>query len=442
MSSVDILNDRLSKTLKEFIVPKFQKNFWFISKKPMLKAIGMSLDENSAGDGSNVMPRVQKVEKVNSAYEAEVVHNHTPFGGGTYGQSISQTLRYGKFQGSRSSLRMKTITQAMLIPDQVISASRSNEFSLVNELTQNMTGATHEIHRNLNRMMSGRGSGILGYVNGAVNSSNVVTVQTNTSATNEVDATQYLQRGDVLLIGTTAEIEADPSTAETVTVSSVDSSVQFTTTTDETLSDEDVIVRADVYDATNTVYNEVQSLTGLVTNTGTIQNINKANNFWFQSHVTSSVGTLALSDIDDSVGAVRSFSIDPSALFLMGNRKQWRRYAALLQANRRFQNNTKSDFGGQLAGGIGGLSVYTPDGELPFAIDDDVPDGYIFVIDPNGYAWMDFRPYGPADDALNKEGFPGQRKSGTLDYEFALWMGGNLAQLNAQSSAVLSGITG
>lgn len=438
MSTV-VIGDRLTKTLKEFLVPRFRKNFWLVSRKPMLRAIGMPLEEANAGDGSNVMPRVQNVERVNSAYEAEVVHNHTPFGGGTYAQEIGATLRPGKFKGSRSSLRMKFITQSIEVPDQILQASRSPEFSIVNELVENMDGAMHTMHSEMNRQMVGNASGVLAYADGAVTSSNVFTVQTNTTATNEVPPTKDLQEGDVLLIGTAAQVEA--GTAQTVTVSSVDSSTQFTSATDETTSDNDVIVRADVYNSTDSVYNEIQSLKGLLSNTGTVQNINKANAYWFQSEQPAAVGALALADIDDLVSATRQFAPDPAAVFLMGNRQQWRRYAALLQANRRFNHSTPSDFSGNLAGGATGLSVFTPDGEIAFAMDDDVPDGIIYLVDPNGLAWMNYREFGPADDALVKDGFPGQRKSGTLNYEFALWVGGNLAQTNARASGQLTGIT-
>jgi hypothetical protein len=438
MSTV-VLGDRLNKTLTEFVIPRFRKNFWLTARKPMLRAIGMPREEADVGDGSNVMPRVQQVERVNSAYEAEVIHNHTPFGGGTYAQEIGATLRPGKFKGSRSSLRMKFITQSMEIPDQIIHASRSPEFSITNELVENMEGAMHTMHAEMNRQMVGNANGVLAYANGAVSSSNVFTVQTNTSATNEVPGTKSLQEGDVLLIGTAGQVEA--GTAQTVTVSSVDSATQFTSTTDETTSDEDVIVRADVYNSTDTVYNEIQSLSGLLSNTGTVQNINKSNNYWFQSEQPSAVGALALADIDDLVSATRQFATDPAACFLLGNRKQWRRYSALLQANRRFNHSTPSDFSGNLVGGSTGLSVYTPDGEVAFAMDDDVPDGVIYLVDPNGLAWMNFREFGPADDALTKDGFPGQRKSGTLNYEFALWVGGNLAQTNARASGKLTGIT-
>ena len=150
---------------------------------------------------------------------------------------------------------------------------------------------------------------------------------------------------------------------------------------------------------------------------------------------------MALADIDDLAAQTRDFTHDPSACFLLGNNQQWRRYAALLQANRRFNHSSPADWAGNLVGGATGLSVYTPDGELGFAVDDDVPDGVIYLVDPNGIAWMSFREFGPADDALSKDGFPGQRKPGTLQYEFALWVGGNLAQTNARASGKLVGIT-
>jgi hypothetical protein len=438
MSSVTI-NDRLSITLTEFILPEFQENFFVVSQKPMLRYLGMELNEGSHKSGSSEKPRVERikqVERIGSGYKFEIVHNHTPFGGGTFAQAISTPLRPGKFVGARSNGLVKFITQSMQIPAQVIEASRSPEFSVTNELVQNMMGALHVMHSEINRMLFSPTDHAIAYVDGAVNNSTSFTVQTNTSGTNERPPSLHLQVGDVLLIGTVAEIEA--GTAEEVTVSAVTGETTFTSEDAETCADNDLIVRADVYDSGGSVYTDLTSMKSLVNNTGTVQGVNKATNAWFQSKVTSVGGALALSHVDNLAIATRRYSKNPEASFLVGNSTQWRRYGALLTTTKQLDNNT---FSGNLAGGLTGLKVYTPDGSLPFFIDDDVEDGVIYLIDPNGYKWFSFREFGPADDSLAMNGYAGQRTPNTLDYEFALWVGGQIGQVNARSSGVLTGIT-
>ncbi len=438
MSTVTI-SDRLSKTLKEFLIPEFQDNFYLLAQHPMLRYLGMEVNEADRGSGAKQMPRVERLaqtERVNSGYKFQIAHNHTPFGGGTYAQKIGASLRPGKFQGDRSSGLVKFITQSMQIPAQVMEASRSPEFSIVNEVVQNMRGAAHSMHWEMNRMMLQDSNHALCYVNGAVNSSASFTVQTCVAGTNETPATQHLQAGDVLWIGTTNQIQA--GTAQTVTVLTVTGDTTFTATAPETCSDNDVVVRADVYDVAGAAYTDVTPLSALITNTGTVQGLNKANYKWFQSYLNSNVTTLAESHIKTMVSATRRFSKSPAACFLIGNQKQWDRYSALLTSTKYYNSDT---FAGNLAGGVEGLAVYTPDGSLPFFIDDMMPDGVIYKVDPSSFKWFNFRDFGPANDALGVEGYAAQRMPNTLDYEFALWMGGEIGQTNAQASGQLAGIT-
>lgn len=437
MSAVTI-NDRLSKTLKEFLLPELRKNYYLLSKKPLLRFLGYGVDEvPSKGTGTSEAdtPRIQNIEQVDSAYKFEVVHATDAFGGGTYAQAIGATLRPGKFQASRSNATVKFITQSMEIPVQVIHASRSPELSIVKEVATNLQGAMHTMHSEMNRMFFAPTTHALAIVDGA-SAGTTITLQTSTAGTNETTPTKYLQIGDTLLIGTTAQIEA--GTADTVVVASITSATVFEATAAVTVADNDVVARADVYDTTNSVYTDITSLASLVNNTGTVQGVNKATNFWFQSNVTDAAGALTLAQINNLANNTREFSMNPGERFLIGNQTQWNRYSALLTSTKTLFADT---YKGRLAGGTDGLVFYSPDGGLPFFIDNDVEDGKIYLIDPNGLAWCNFRPFGPADDALMMDGAPAQRKSGTLNYEFAMWVGGQLAQTNARGSGVITGIT-
>lgn len=434
MSAVQ-MSDRLSETLREFILPKFRKNFYRLSKKPLLRYMGMSVDEAPGKGTGAINPRIQRIESVDSAFKFEVEHNTDAFGGGTYAQAIGATLRPGTFYGKRSNAKVKFITQSMQIPIQVIHASRRPELSMVEEVVQNMDGAMHTMHQEMNRMWLADTAHALCYVNGT---STGTTITVDNNGTAETFPTKHLQKGDVLWIGTSAEITANPTTAETVTVSVQTASTTFTATTAESVTDNDIVVRADVYDAPNSLYTDMTSLASLINNTGTVQGINKANFFFFQSYVPAAVGALALADFSDAANNTREYSDDPSACFWIGNQKQWDRYSALLTTQKTYDADK---FAGNLSGGVKGLDVYTPDGSLPFYIDNDVEDGVIHLVDPNGLALCMFREFGPADDSMMLNGYPAQRMSNTLNYELVLWFGGELAQTNARSSARLAGIT-
>ena len=435
MSTIEI-SDRAGKTIKEFLLPELQKNFWRLSNHPMLRALGMERNESpNKKSGSPMTPRV-KVPQQAIGRRFEVEHLHTMFGGGVHAAAENTTLRSGQFESNRSFADAKFIQGSFEITRQAIAATRDKKFALAKEIQQNAMGATHSVLWNLNRMLVGNTEGILCYVDDAVSASTSFQVQTNTSETNETPATQHLNAGDQLLIGTQAEIRA--GTAESVTVSSVTGDITFTATANETVADEDLVCRADVYDTSGSVYTEVTGLVDLVTNTGTVQNINKANNAWFQSHLSSSVATLTLNDLDAQINKCRRYAADPSALFMICNEVQWRRIASLYTHTRNFDVDAWS---GNLVGGVSGLTHYAPDGKVPILIDDMVSDGVIYIVDPNGFYWGEMAPFSFSEDALSMDGTPGQRKQGTLNYEFAFFIFGNLAQTNAKGSAALTGIT-
>lgn len=439
MSGTVSINDRLGVTLREFLIPEFQKNFFLLANLPLLRYFGMEKGDEAEGrgSGSGKRPRIESVsEKVDSAFKFQIAHKNTPFGGGTYAQPIGAQLRAGKFQGIQSNAKVKFITQSMLIPAQVIQASRRPELSIVNEVVENMEGAAHVMQMEFNRMALAPTTHALCVLQGGVSGAKTFTVATNTSHTNETPATQYLQTNDQLLIGTSGQIAA--GTAQAVTIDQVTGDTTFTSTDNETCNDGDLVVRADVYDTSAAEYVDLTSMASFVNNTGTVQGLNKASYKFFQSYVSNVGGALTQFAINNMANATRRYSPNPQARFLLGNYVQWQRYSALLVTQKTYDS---SKFDGNLVGGVGGLDVYTPDGSLPFFVDDMVPDGTIYLLDPSAFKWFEFRPFGPADDALGMGGYPAQRQPGTLNYEFALWMSGQIGQVNALPNGVLTGIT-
>lgn len=405
----------------------------------MLRLIGMNKDEApGVGSGSSVTPRVQQLEKHGMSNQFQIVHE-TANGGAVYGAAENTALQSGTYYAARSTVPTKYLQGSFKLTLQAIYGTRDKEEAIVSEVVQNAMSAVHKMHFNLNGMMVGKAHAVgaqqIAVVNGAVSAATTVTVDNGGTA--ETPPTQFIEQGDLLTIGTAAEILA--GTGVDCEVASVTSDTVFETTAAVTLVDNDIVVRRGVYDATNSVFNEITGLDSLVNNTGTVQGINKATAAWFQSQVTGSAGTLTVNQILNLQAKARRYSQNPQNMVLIGNFVQWLRYSSLLTTQKTYDADK---FAGNLAGGVQGLQVYAPDGGLPFFVDDSVPDGYIYVVDPDGYVWGELMPFDFVPDNLMMEGYAGSREVGFTRYEFAFALMGNLGQKNARSSGKITGITG
>jgi hypothetical protein len=438
MASKVTVADRVGNALKEVLVPEIQENYWRMNNYPMLRVLGMEAKEEqpNKGSGSSTPRAPSVVDKLDINDNFEVFHLHTAFGGGVHAAVEDTALRGGKFQGSRTLAATRYIQGKFELTAQSMAVSRDAKLSVTREVTQNAMGAVRSLSWNMNRMIVGPGNGLLCIVNGAVSAA--TTVNVDNGGTEETPPTQHLNIGDELWIGTSAEITGGGYAA--ATVASVTDDNTFETEDNETLADNDLVVRADVYGSS--AYQEINGFTNLITNTGTTQNVNKATNRWFQSHLTTVSGNITINKMDGVVMKARRFALDPSALFWLMNSTQWQRYNSLLTATKSVYTVNTEAFEGNLVGGVKGVVFYSPDGKIPCLIDDMVPDGVMWLVDPNAFIYGRVRDFGFADDALSMDGVPGQRRPGTLNYEFAFWMGGQFAQTNAPACAQLAAITG
>lgn len=428
------LGDRASVVIRETIYPTMTKNFYRLSRKPWLRYLGVNFEENygkgPTSMGSDDM-RVRKVETMGvKNNKFKVIHNTTAFGGGVQAADEREALVNGNYAAARSEASIKTIQGQFTISQQAMDAlaDGGNEDAFVDEVLQNTKGATHRVHKDMNRMLMGDIEGILAYVDGGTSSSTTVTLQTSTAQGGEKPATRHIHKGDVLFIGTRAQIVAGSGYA-TVTVSEVTGPTTFTATAAQTLTDEHLVVRQGVYSAGNAWFKEITGMASLVNNTGVVQGLNKANYAWFQSTVTSVGGALAVSDITNLLNTVREYSDVPGDIILVGNQKQWQRYESKIATTKQINYE---NFKGKLAGGIEGLAVYSADGLVPFYIDNDVTDGVIYALDPNGYmlGYTQMLKF-----------LPPVRSQTNLEWIHAFYMTAEHAQLNAQSSGKLTGIT-
>lgn len=441
MSGEVALSDRASVVIREKLVPKLQKNFWRISNKPWLRMLGVELKNDGGPDAmGSVNPRLSNISKLLvDSNVFKVVHKHTAFGGGVQAADELENLVNGSYKAARSQASLKTVQGQFTLSQQAIDAMSGNPDSLVNEVVENAMGAVHRMHKDLNRQLVGYIEGILCYIDGTTISSTTVTVQ-STTTTAECVPTRHIHKGDVLYVGTRAQFVADSGYA-TITVSEVTGPLTFTITAAASLTDERLVVRQGVYSTTNSWFKEMTSLSALVSNTGTVQNLNKASYGWFQSQMRNVAGTMAQTDIMRSLVACRRYTDTPGGLVLMGNPEQWIRYYSKL-ATSTTSNIDYSKFDGLLAGGVQGLDVYSPDGKIPFFIDDDVEDGIIYALDPTAYMLGYTKLFGFAPGGISMNGYEAIRSTSNLSYQFAFYMTAEQVQLNALSSGRIYGITG
>lgn len=436
------LSDRTasgSNILKEQVVPDIQKNYYRMGQFPFLRLLGMESNENNQGSGSPIRPRVKRVKKLSAKYDFEVRHKTDLFGGGIQAANEGEALLQGRYYSAESKAYAKFIQGSFSPTLQLIITTQDDKKSLAREITENSFGAAKRMLQEKNRMIVSHGNGILAYVNGAVTADTAVTLQSTTAGTNEIVPTRFISPGDKLRIGTVAQVEADGG--DVVTVASVDSDTAITLTANATLADEDVVVRSAAWDDTNSLYKEITGLYNLLgETTATVQNVDRSSgNAWFVPRNTNISGNISLAKLTTEHMACRSYAEDASALIWIMNPITWQRVAGLMTTTKEYD---PTNYGGNLAGGTMGLTFYSPDGSVPLLLDDFVPDGVAYLIDPNGFMWGEMAPFMFAPDALMMEGVSGQRLGGYLNYEFAFVEMGNLALLNAKSSARIYGITG
>lgn len=434
MSNESTLADRASVVIRETIYPTMTKNFYRLSKKPWLRYLGVNFEENY-GKGPSAMGsddmRTRKVETMGvKNNKFKIIHNTTAFGGGVQAADEREALVNGNYAAARSEAAIKTVQGQFTISQQAMDAlaNGGNEDAFVDEVLQNTKGATHRVHKDMNRMLMGDIEGILCYVDGSTSASTTVTVQTSTAQGGEKKATRHLHKGDVLYIGTRTQIVAG-SGYSTVTVSEVTSDTTFTATAAQTLTDEHLVVRQGVYSASNSWFKEITGMAALVAKTGTVQGLNKASYEWFQSYTAAVNGAIAEADIINMLNTCREYADNPGNMILVGNQKQWQRYSAKIATTKQIDY---SKYTGKLAGGLEGLAVYSADGLVPFYIDNDVTDGVIYALDPDGYmlGYTQMLKFLPAI-----------RSQTAMEWIHAFYMTAEHAQLNAQSSGKLTGIT-
>lgn len=127
---------------------------------------------------------------------------------------------------------------------------------------------------------------------------------------------------------------------------------------------------------------EINGLTNLIGNTGTVHGVNSASsgNEWWQSVVLDAAGQPLSEDVAqqliDGVGASGNGEVE----LLLTTRGIRRRYVATLKSQKRFTDKDSVT----LHGGFKAVML----NEMPLVFDDDLPKGNMFFINPEALMWV------------------------------------------------------
>lgn len=252
--------------------------------------------------------------------------------------------------------------------------------TFISALDLEMNGLKDDLSKDLNRQIFGDGSGTIG---------NVSTVGANVTGTVTGGMAFSFQVGEIVDVYTAAAIAADAAPKATgVTITAVDT-VAGTITVSPSVSwaAGDAVVR------TGAANREWTGLKAIVSNAGSLYNIDPASFPIWKSVVDANAGTnrpLSESAMIRNVHAVKVNGAQTS--LLVSNLGVQRSYWNLLVQARRFSN--VKEFGG----GYSGLVFTTSDGEVPMVADIDCPPNLLYGLSEKNirlyrdadWQWMDY----------------------------------------------------
>jgi len=237
---------------------------------------------------------------------------------------------------------------------QAISLSDTDAKAFAKALDNEVEGLKNDLKKDMNRQVYGSGNGAIGVASGA-----------NTGAVADVYDARLFQVGMVVdtQSGTTVDNEG-------LVVSSIDvaaGTVTFTTTPGTALADGDIIVRAGS-GVSASGNRELTGLAAIISDSGTLYNINPSTEPEWKATVDSNSGTnRALSEalMIQMADNIRTKGGSTTVIFQsLGVR---RAYFNLLSQLRQTVNTQ------EFTGGFSGLAFTTDRGEIPVVADPDAP---------------------------------------------------------------------
>ena len=300
-----------------------------------------------------------------------------------------------------------------------IKAARYNEGAFLRAVDSEMRGLERDMKSSMNRQAFGDGTGLLATV--AASGSGTSTVV--------VDSTAKLRVGmpiDIIVKTTGAATAGLAGTA----VASITDATTFTIT--GTLAGSPAATYG-VYIA-GSRNNEMMGLSGIVSNTATLQSLDVANYPWWKATVLANGGTnRAISDtlLQTAIDTLEANSSGMcTAMYTSFGVR--RAYQALLTATKQLVNTQKLQGGYEAINYLGGSH-----GVIPMIADKDAPANKIFIVDEDELAIYRLADF----DWMQEDGSILSRVSGVDAYEAVLYVYQELGTSMRNAHVLLSDIT-
>ena len=280
---------------------------------------------------------------------------HTRRNAGIGSRFESEALPTPGQQGHAAArVNLKYAYGGVQLTGQAISLSDTDAKAFAKALDNEVEGLKNDLKKDMNRQVYGSGNGAIGVASGA-----------NTGATVPVYDARLFQVGAVVDTQTGTTVDNSGLVISAVDVAA--GTVTFTTTPGTALADGDIIVRkgSGVAAAGN---RELTGLAAIVSDSGTLYNIDPSTEPEWKATVNDNSGTLrALSEslMINMVDSIRTKG--GSTTLILQSLGVRRAYFNLLSQLRQTVNTQ------QFTGGFTGLAFTTDQGEIPVVADPDAP---------------------------------------------------------------------
>lgn len=279
----------------------------------------------------------------------------------------------GRQQLNDAEITMRYHYIGIELTDPTIEATKKSETAFISAVRLETEGAADDLRKDLNRQAFGTGDGLLANVAAAANNTTGVTL----------DSVQYIAVGDPISFRTVAS----PYTA--ITANSDQTVTARTGGATKTIA---VGVAVTVATPTHGVFlqgaagNEMDGLRNITATTGTLHNIARSGNTYWQGKerdaASATAGESLFEQLADDVGAGGRAEVE---VFLT-TRGIRRRLADTYQSQKRF-NDARAV---EIHGGYSAIMV----NEIPVVADDDAPAGFVFAVNKSALKWFELTPPG------------------------------------------------
>ena len=282
---------------------------------------------------------------------------HTRRNSGIGSRFENQALPVPGRQGHAAArVGLKYAYGGVQLTGQAISLSDTDAKAFAKALDNEVEGLKNDLMKDMNRQIYGNGNGAIGVATGA-----------NTGAVVPVADARLFQIGMVCDTQTGTTVDNTNLVVSSVSLASGANTVTFTTTPGTALASGDIIVRAGSGIAAGGT-KELTGLAAIVSNTGTLYNIDPTVEPEWQASVSANGGTnRALSEalMIQMTDSIRTKGGSTSLILQsLGVR---RAYFNLLSQLRQTVNTQ------EFTGGFSGLAFTTDRGEIPVVADVDAP---------------------------------------------------------------------